>query len=68
MTRLTTAEAAKRMGKSEETIRRWIRAGLVQQRYGTVDEEELLDAGQEMWRNRRNYKARPPKLGVSRET
>ena len=77
---LTVPEAAKRVGRDPETVRRWIRAGkLRSQKVGTqhlVDEEELDDLvseGGEMlplpeeWRTMRDGRPQPNWVRIIRE-
>ena len=76
---LTVPEAARRVGRNPETIRRWIRSGRLQsQKVGTqhlVDEGELDDllAGDEQlplpeeWRTMRDGRPQPNWVRLIRE-
>lgn len=76
---LTVPEAARRVGRNPETIRRWIRSGRLQsQKVGTqhlVDEQELDDllAGDEQlplpeeWRTMRDGRPQPNWVRLIRE-
>ena len=76
---LTVPEAARRVGRNPETVRRWIRSGrLRSQKVGTqhlVDEQELDDllAGDEQlplpeeWRTMRDGRPQPNWVRLIRE-
>lgn len=56
---LTQAEAAKRAGVSDRTIRRWVAAGELQERYGLHSEDEVIKTEKRM-RARRGRRRRKP--------
>lgn len=63
---LTIAEAAKRVGRAESTIRRWERDGLLTVFAGLVDERELLQA-EKRARTRNPAGRRTPLVALARE-
>lgn len=77
---LTVPEAAKRVGRDPETVRRWIRSGkLRSQKVGTqhlIDEDDLVwfEDGSEMlplpagWRLTREGKPQPDWVRLVRES
>lgn len=61
---LTMEQAAKRVGKTERTIRNWIRAGQITHRAGYIREDDLLEADRVM----RSRRGRPQKVAVDVHT
>lgn len=66
MRRLTIPQAAKRVGRGDATIRRWVRQGLVVAA-GTVDESELLEFDRVMRENRGRPRKVEPGIAVLAE-